>query len=141
MRIPLRIDAIIGPTAYIMEPISLTNQMYLDQIHDYEHLQMWSYQGNVHAVINFTMKDCESCSTTNALIRDLCVKYGEQIRFYEVQLEDEADLATELGVEHIPNIMFIPMDCEPMVRPCIVNMEIVEKVIQLHLLRGQKQSA
>ncbi len=121
-----------------MKPATLTNSDYLEKIHDYIHLRTWCFNGDKPAMINFTSKRCDTCKLTTKLVDLLCSEYSTVIDFYTVDIEEETDLAVELGIENITAVMFIPLNGEPMLQPGIVSDEIMRAVISKHLIEDYK---
>ena len=51
----------------------------------------------------------------DCLIKELAKEYEDQISVYKVNVDNEKDLASALGIQSLPTIMFIPMKGDPQV--------------------------
>lgn len=117
-----------------MQPTKLDKQSFLELIHDFENLRQWVYKGNKPAIIHFTAEWCAPCNEMRERLQKLAVEYNGAVEFYEVNVDEEEELAIEFGIVNIPSVLFIPEHGEPMMQPGPVAEQVLKGVIDKVLL-------
>ena len=73
----------------------------------------WQYIGNKPAVIDFYAPWCGPCKMLSPILEELSEEYSERIDIYKVNVDNEEELSTLLGIRSVPTLFFIPMQSEP----------------------------
>ena len=65
-------------------------------------------------VVDFWAPWCAPCLRLSPVIDSLAEKYAGQVDFYKLNIDDNQQLAQELGIGSIPLVVFFPNDSRPM---------------------------
>lgn len=95
--------------------IQMNKDLYLKDIADYRNTKEWKFKGNLPAVIDFYADWCGPCRQVAPLMKELAKEYEGKITIYKVNVDEEKELATAIGIESLPTILFIPMKGDPQV--------------------------
>lgn len=97
-----------------MGVIQLNNQMFLDNVMDYEkNPNTWEFKGDKPAIIDFYATWCGPCKMVAPVMEELANEYGNKVTFYKVDTEQEQQLSSVFGIRSIPSILFIPKNGQP----------------------------
>lgn len=86
---------------------------FKDRIFDFESSGDWQYKGGLPCVIDFWAEWCPPCKMIAPLLEELAVEYSGRVRFYNVNSDEEPDLAAAFGVFSVPTLLYVPMTGEP----------------------------
>ena len=95
--------------------VQMTGDLYLKNIADYNDTKVFKFKGDKPVVIDFYADWCGPCRMVAPLMKELAKEYEGQISIYKVNVDNEKDLASALGIQSLPTIMFIPMKGDPQV--------------------------
>ena len=56
-------------------------------------------------LVKFTADWCQPCKVMSETLRDLTPELGDHVRFVEVDIEKDPDLANQFGVRGLPTLM------------------------------------
>ncbi|WKC80405.1 thioredoxin [Borreliella tanukii] len=110
--------------------ISLTKQDFVDKVFDYKNNKEWSFKGERPAIIDFYADWCGPCKMLSPIFEKLSKKYNNIIDFFKVDTEKEQDVASALGVQSLPTILFIPVDGKPKVSVGFLQEDAFENIIK-----------
>lgn len=65
----------------------------------------WKYNGNVPVVLKFSANWCSPCRTLSTTLNELSKEYKE-IEFYEIDVEEEYELAEIFSIRSLPTVIF-----------------------------------
>jgi thioredoxin 1 len=91
----------------------LTLETFREKIFDYTESREWKYRGDKPAVVDFYADWCGPCKMVAPIMEDLATEYSGKMDFYEVDTEDQKELAAIFGIRSIPSLLFIPLDEQP----------------------------
>jgi thioredoxin 1 len=120
--------------------IKLTTEDFKKKVFDYTANEEWKYEGTLPAIIDFYADWCGPCKMVAPILEELSKKYEGRLIIYKVDTEVESELAAVFGIRSIPTFLFIPFEGAPMLQPGAFPRNVFEKVIEEHLLVGEKQS-
>ncbi|NVK05098.1 MAG: thiol reductase thioredoxin [Flavobacteriia bacterium] len=123
-----------------MQPKTLNTENFISSIHDYVHHREWIYKGEKPAIIHFWTDWCSPSQRVKKVLRELSVEYGDLIDFYRVNVDEEQELALEFGLMHIPSVLFIPSQGEPMMQPGEIREDVARELISRILLCNLKSA-
>lgn len=116
----------------------LSTEDFKKKIMNYdEHPQEWVFEGNRPAIIDFYATWCGPCKMTAPIIERLARKYKGQIDFYNVDIDQERELAQIFGIRSIPTFLFIPMKGQPTAQMGAMQLADFEEIIESELLGKQ----
>nr|WP_320039014.1 thioredoxin [uncultured Bacteroides sp.] len=93
--------------------IQMNNDLYLKNVADYNNTKEWKFKGDKPVVIDFYADWCGPCRMVAPLMKELAKEYEDQIVIYKVNVDNESELATALGIKNLPTILFIPQKGDP----------------------------
>ena len=116
-----------------MPTVTLTTQLFKEEIFDYTTHQTWEYKGKKPAIIDFYADWCGPCKMVVPILEELSDEHPE-ITIYKVDTEVEQELSAVFQIRSIPSILFIPMDKQPMMQAGALPKHTLEEIIQKELL-------
>lgn len=120
--------------------IKLTTEDFKKKVFDYTSNEEWKYEGTLPAIIDFYADWCGPCKMVAPILEELSKTYDGKLIIYKVDTEVEDELAAVFGIRSIPTFLFIPLQGPPMLQPGALPKNVFEKVIEEHLVVGEKQS-
>lgn len=98
----------------VMSVIHLTKKDFLEKVANYEtNPNEWKYLGDKPCVIDFYATWCGPCKMMSPIMAKLAEEYKGQIYVYEIDTEQEQELAGLFGIQSIPTFLFVPMNGKP----------------------------
>ena len=91
---------------------NLTFDAFKEKVFDFETNKEWKFLGDKPAIIDFYADWCAPCKTIAPILVELDAEY-EDIDFYKVNTEEQAQLAAIFGIQSIPSLLFIPLEGQP----------------------------
>ena len=91
----------------------LTTQEFKEKVFNYEQNQEWKFEGDKPCLIDFYADWCSPCKMVAPILEELAKEYEDQIVIYKVNVDNESELATALGIKNLPTILFIPKKGDP----------------------------
>jgi thioredoxin len=120
--------------------IKLTTEDFKEKVFDYTTNQEWKYAGTLPAIIDFYADWCGPCKMVAPILEQLAKQYEGKLLIYKVDTEAEQELSAVFGIRSIPTFLFIPVDGQPSMQPGALPKNVFEKVIEEHLLVGEKET-
>lgn len=120
--------------------IKLTTEDFKQKVFDYTTNQEWKYAGTLPAIIDFYADWCGPCKMVAPILEQLAKQYEGKVLIYKVDTEAEQELSAVFGIRSIPTFLFIPVDGQPSMQPGALPKNVFEKVIEEHLLVGEKET-
>ena len=120
--------------------IKLTTDEFRERVFDYTSNEEWKYAGTLPAIVDFYADWCGPCKMVAPLLEELATQYEGKLLIYKVDTESESELAAVFGIRSIPTFLFIPLEGRPMMQPGALSKNVFEKVIEEHLVVGEKEA-
>lgn len=95
----------------------------------------WQYLGNKPAVIDFYAPWCGPCKILSPILEELSEEYSGRIDIYKVNVDNEEELSTLLGIRSVPTLFFIPMQSEPQKAIGALSKQQLKKIFDDFLLQ------
>lgn len=115
--------------------VYLTEQTFREKVYNYEESKEWKYLGTKPAIIDFYADWCAPCRQLSPVLEEVAREYGDKIILYKVDTEKERKLATTLGIEALPTLLYIPLEGKPQVRMGSAPKESLRQAIDEILLK------
>ncbi|MBP5982388.1 MAG: thioredoxin [Fluviicola sp.] len=116
-----------------MPTIQLTQAQFLQDVFDYTTEKEWKYKGDKPAIIDFYADWCGPCKVVAPILEELSNEFPD-VLIYKVNTEIEQELSAVFQIRSIPSMLFIPVDCQPMMQagalPKSALIEIIEKELR-----------
>jgi len=94
--------------------IHLTREEFLTKVIDFtKGPENMKYLGDKPSFVDFYADWCAPCRKAAPILEELAKEYEGRIYIYKVDTQKEQQLATELGIQGIPNFIFFPLDGKP----------------------------
>ncbi|MGC1242117.1 MAG: thioredoxin [Chryseosolibacter sp.] len=119
--------------------IKLTTEDFKQKVFDYTANEEWKYAGTLPAIIDFYADWCGPCKMVAPILEQLAKQYEGKLLIYKVDTEAEQELSAVFGIRSIPTFLFIPVEGQPSMQPGALPKNVFEKVIEEHLLVGEKE--
>lgn len=89
---------------------------FLVKVADYNRsVQNWKLKFAVPTVVDFYATWCGPCKQTAPVMEKIAKKYKGKVRFYKADVDKESGMASAIGIQAIPYIVFIPVNGQPVV--------------------------
>ncbi len=114
--------------------VQMTKDLYQKDIADLNNTKGFKYKGKKPAIIDFYADWCGPCRQVAPLLKELAKEYQDKIIVYRVNVDNEKELATTLGIQSLPTIVFIPMKGDPQAIVGSAGKDTFKKAIEEVLL-------
>ena len=128
----LLLPATAGDVSY------LTTQDFKERIFDYTTTPDWKYKGDLPCVIDFYTTWCGPCKRLAPIMEELSQTYCDKVKFYKVDTERERELAGVFRISSIPQILYTPIEGEPIILKGLYPKENIVEIIDEYLLKKTK---
>jgi thioredoxin len=91
----------------------LTLETFKEKVFDYEKNKEWKFEGDKPAIVDFYADWCGPCKMVAPVLEELSTEYEGKVDIYEVNTEDQQELASIFRIQSIPSILFIPKEGQP----------------------------
>jgi Thioredoxin domain-containing protein len=115
----------------------IKTQQFKDLIFDYIHEKDWKYKGDMPCVIDFYTTWCGPCKRLAPIMEELSQTYAGKVRFYKADTEQERELAYVFQIASIPQVLYIPMEGQPLLLKGLYPKEEIIRIIDTHLLNTE----
>ncbi|RIH67220.1 thioredoxin [Mariniphaga sediminis] len=107
----------------------LTKETFKEKVFNWEENKEWKYEGSVPCMIDFYADWCGPCKMVAPVLEELQKEYGDKLRIYKVDTEQEQELAGMFGIQSIPSLLFVPVDGQPQMAMGALPKDTFEKAI------------
>lgn len=112
----------------------LTTEEFKQLIFDYSNNKEWQYKGDKPCIIDFYTTWCGPCKRLAPIMEELANEYAGKVVFYKADTEQERELAYVFQISSIPQVLYIPMEGQPMLLKGLYPKENIVQIIQEFLL-------
>lgn len=92
---------------------NLTTQDFKDKIFNFENEKEWVYLGDKPSIIKFGAEWCGPCKAISPILNSLSEEYEGKLDIYDIDIEDNNELAKAFSINSVPSVLFIPMSGQP----------------------------
>jgi len=107
----------------------LTKETFKEKVFNFEQNKDWKYEGDTPCLIDFYADWCGPCKMVAPVLEELQKEYGEAIKIYKVDTEDQRELSAMFGIQSIPSLLFVPKDNQPQMAQGALPKETLEQAI------------
>lgn len=118
--------------------VYLTTEQFRERIFDYTKEKEWKYKGEKPCIIDFYTTWCGPCKRLAPIMEELSGTYCDQVVFYKADTERERDLAYIFQISSIPQVLYIPVEGQPMLLKGLYPKENIVQIIEEFLLGKKK---
>jgi thioredoxin 1 len=112
----------------------LTISTFKEKVFNYEKNTDWHFEGNLPCMIDFYADWCAPCKMTEPVLKELSKEYEGKINIYQINTEDQPELATVFGIRSIPSVLFCPKNGTPQMAVGSLPKDTFKKAIEEVLL-------
>ncbi|MDD2799789.1 MAG: thioredoxin [Bacteroidales bacterium] len=114
----------------------ITRAEFLKNVFDYQKdSKEVNYLGSRPAVVDFYATWCGPCKQISPLLEQLAGEYNGKFVLYKIDTDKEQQLASELGIQALPTLVFFPMKGKPIMIQGFRPKEELKKIIDTQLLK------
>ena len=116
----------------------LSKPRFIQDIADFTAGGTWKYKGQEPAVILFHNEEHIFDKGFRDVYDPLSEKYRD-IKFYQVIVDRDPEIAQAYDIHQFPATMFIPLEGKPVIRDGYMNRDEVEQEIEKNLLTSKEK--
>lgn len=91
----------------------LTTESFKEKVFNFELNKDWKYEGETPCLIDFYADWCGPCKMVAPLLEELQKEYGDTIKIYKINTEEQRELSAMFGIQSIPSLLFVPKEGQP----------------------------
>lgn len=91
----------------------LTKDTFKSKIFDYETNSDWVFNGEIPCIVDFYADWCGPCKMIAPLLDEISQEYNGRINIYKVNIDEQNELAYQLGINSVPSVLFVPKNDLP----------------------------
>ncbi len=119
-----------------MEVVSLNKAEFLKKVYDFEaNPNDWKFEGKRPAIVDFYATWCGPCKALHPVLEELSKEYSGKVDIYQIDVDQEKELAAAFGIRSIPTLLLIPMKEEPRITQGALPKDQLKKAIDEFLLK------
>jgi thioredoxin len=126
---------------YKMEVVSLNKAEFLKKVYDFEaNPNDWKFEGKRPAIVDFYATWCGPCKALHPVLEELSKEYSGKVDIYQIDVDQEKELAAAFGIRSIPTLLLIPMKEEPRITQGALPKDQLKKAIDEFLLKQNNEA-
>lgn len=123
-----------------MEVVSLNKAEFLKKVYDFEaNPNDWKFEGKRPAIVDFSTW-CGPCKALHPVLEELSKEYSGKVDIYQIDVDQEKELAAAFGIRSIPTLLLIPMKEEPRITQGALPKDQLKKAIDEFLLKQNNEA-
>ena len=124
-----------------MEVVSLNKAEFLKKVYDFEaNPNDWKFEGKRPAIVVFYATWCGPCKALHPVLEELSKEYSGKVDIYQIDVDQEKELAAAFGIRSIPTLLLIPMKEEPRITQGALPKDQLKKAIDEFLLKQNNEA-
>ena len=100
----------------------------------------WKFEGKRPAIVDFYATWCGPCKALHPILEELSKEYSGKIDIYQIDVDQEQDLAAAFGIRSIPTLLMIPMNEQPRISQGALLKDQLKKAINEFLLKQNNEA-
>ena len=100
----------------------------------------WKFEGKRPAIVDFYATWCGPCKALHPILEELSKEYSGKIDIYQIDVDQEQDLAAAFGIRSIPTLLMIPMNEQPRISQGALPKDQLKKAIDEFLLKQNNEA-
>ena len=123
------------------EVVSLNKAEFLKKVYDFEaNPNDWKFEGKRPAIVDFYATWCGPCKALHPVLEELSKEYSGKVDIYQIDVDQEKELAAAFGIRSIPTLLLIPMKEEPRITQGALPKDQLKKAIDEFLLKQNNEA-
>ena len=108
----------------------LTKETFKAKVFNFEESKDWKFEGDKPCLIDFYADWCQPCKIVAPILEEIQNEYKDGLNIYQVNTEQEQELAGMFGIKSIPSLLFVPKDEQPQMALGALPKDTLEKAIK-----------
>lgn len=110
--------------------IELLNiESFKEKVFDFEKNSEWKFEGKIPAIVKFTAEWCGPCRVMKPILKEVANEYENKINIYEVDVDEEQEIASAFGIRSIPSMIFCKGNNKPsMMTGAVSKTKLIESI-------------
>ena len=96
--------------------------------------------GDDLVVVDFFATWCGPCKVMHPILEELSKEYSGKVDIYQIDVDQEKELAAAFGIRSIPTLLLIPMKEEPRITQGALPKDQLKKAIDEFLLKQNNEA-
>lgn len=113
----------------------INTEEFLQYVCEIEGNSAFQYKGELPALVDFYADLCGPCRSISPFLEEFAKEYAGKIIIYKVDVDNNQELATVLGINSIPRLLFFKPNEKPESSVGAPSKEALEVMIKEHLLQ------
>ena len=114
---------------------------FLKKVYDFEaNPNDWKFEGKRPAIVDFYATWCGPCKALHPVLEELSKEYSGKVDIYQIDVDQEKELAAAFGIRSIPTLLLIPMKEEPRITQGALPKDQLKKAIDEFLLKQNNEA-
>ena len=123
------------------EVVSLKKAEHSKKVYDFEaNPNDWKFEGKRPAIVDFYATWCGPCKALHPVLEELSKEYSGKVDIYQIDVDQEKELAAAFGIRSIPTLLLIPMKEEPRITQGALPKDQLKKAIDEFLLKQNNEA-
>ena len=124
-----------------MEVVWLNKAEFLKKVYDFEaNPNDLKFEGKRPAIVYFYATWCGPCKALHPVLEELSKEYSGKVDIYQIDVDQEKELAAAFGIRSIPTLLLIPMKEEPRITQGALPKDQLKKAIDEFLLKQNNEA-
>ena len=98
------------------------------------------FEGKRPAIVDFYATGCGPCKALHPVLEELSKEYSGKVDIYQIDVDQEKELAAAFGIRSIPTLLLIPMKEEPRITQGALPKDQLKKAIDEFLLKQNNEA-
>jgi thioredoxin len=107
----------------------LTKQEFIEKVFDFEAHEDWRFAGARPCIVDFCADWQGPCRSVTPILEELSAAYDGKLDVYQVNTEEEPDVAAAFEIQSIPSLLFVPIEGMPQMAVGALPKEAFEHAI------------
>lgn len=108
----------------------LTLESFKEKIMDFEtNKDDWKFEGEKPVILKFSATWCQPCKTLTPILEEISNEYKDKLDVYEIDVEEQQELASMFGIRSVPSMLFVPLNDGPQMTNGVLPKEKIVEVI------------
>ena len=108
----------------------LTKEAFIAKVFDFEKNSVWKFAGDRPTIVDFWANWCGPCKMISPLLEEIATEYEGKVNIYKVNADEENDVASAVGVQGLPSLLFIPMNEQPRLSLGALPKSAIKKLVR-----------
>lgn len=92
------------------------------------------FKGEIPAIVKWSAVWCNPCKVLTPILLELSSEYDQKINIYEIDVDEEYELASMFNIRSVPTMLFCSKNGEQTMTSGVLAKKTIENLIETKLL-------